>query len=126
MPRTRPPYPPDFRRHMVELVRAGRDPEDLAREFEPSGQTIRNWVAQANRDDGPTAANSPAWPIRLGSGAPGGVAGRLQSRSIAFRPWQRHTARRRQVDAAATGSGAGLGPGCHHRRSGHHTRGLAL
>ncbi len=52
MPRTRPPYPPDFRRHMVELVRAGRDPEDLAREFEPSGQTIRNWVAQAERDDG--------------------------------------------------------------------------
>jgi transposase len=37
---------------MVELVRAGRDPEQLAREFEPSAQAIRNWVAQADRDEG--------------------------------------------------------------------------
>jgi transposase len=37
---------------MVELVRAGRDPADLAREFEPSPQAIRNWVAQADRQDG--------------------------------------------------------------------------
>jgi transposase len=44
MPRTRPPYPTEFRRQMVELVRAGRDPNDLAREFEPSAQAIRNWV----------------------------------------------------------------------------------
>ena len=27
-------------------------PEDLAREFEPSAQAIRNWAAQADRDDG--------------------------------------------------------------------------
>lgn len=50
MPHTRPPYAPEFRRQMVELVRAGRDPTDLAREFEPSAQAIRNWVAQADRD----------------------------------------------------------------------------
>jgi hypothetical protein len=31
MPRTRPPYSPEFRRQMVELVRAGRDPAELAR-----------------------------------------------------------------------------------------------
>ncbi len=37
---------------MVELVRAGRDPTDLAREFEPSAQAIRNWVAQADRSEG--------------------------------------------------------------------------
>ncbi|MGM0985336.1 MAG: hypothetical protein ACQEXG_18300, partial [Pseudomonadota bacterium] len=37
---------------MIDLVRSGRDPRDLAREFEPSDQTIRNWVAQADRDDG--------------------------------------------------------------------------
>ncbi len=37
---------------MVELVRAGRSPEELAREFEPSAQAIRNWVAQADRDEG--------------------------------------------------------------------------
>jgi transposase len=37
---------------MVELVRVGRTPEDLAREFEPSAQAIRNWVQQADRDEG--------------------------------------------------------------------------
>ena len=37
---------------MIDLVRSGRSPEDLAKEFEPSGQTIRNWVQQADRDDG--------------------------------------------------------------------------
>lgn len=52
MPQKRPPYPPEFRRQMVELVRSGRSPEELAREFEPSAQTIRNWVAQLEVDDG--------------------------------------------------------------------------
>jgi len=52
MPRTRPPYPEEFRRQMVELVRTGRTPEELAREFEPCGETIRNWVKQADLDDG--------------------------------------------------------------------------
>ena len=37
---------------MVELVRAGRSPGSLAREFEPSEQTIRNWVRQAELDEG--------------------------------------------------------------------------
>jgi transposase len=37
---------------MVELVRAGRSPEELAREFEPTAQTIRNWVKQADLDEG--------------------------------------------------------------------------
>jgi transposase len=52
MPKSRPPYPAEFRRQMVELVRAGRTPEELAQEFEPSAQAIRNWVAQAERDEG--------------------------------------------------------------------------
>ena len=52
MPKTRPPYAPAFRRQMLDLVRAGRDPTDLAREFEPSSQAIRNWVARADRDEG--------------------------------------------------------------------------
>ena len=47
MPRTRPPYSPEFRRQMVELVRAGRTPEELSREFEPSAQAIRNWVLRS-------------------------------------------------------------------------------
>jgi transposase len=37
---------------MVELVRAGRTPEELEKEFEPTAQTIYNWVAQAGRDAG--------------------------------------------------------------------------
>lgn len=37
---------------MVELVRAGRTPEELAKEFEPTAQSIRNWVLQADRDEG--------------------------------------------------------------------------
>ena len=52
MPKTRPPYSPEFRRQIVELVRAGRDPEDLAREFEPTAQSIRDWVARADRAEG--------------------------------------------------------------------------
>ena len=52
MPKTRPPYSPEFRRQMVDLVRSGRDPTSLALEFEPSSQAIRNWVAQADRQEG--------------------------------------------------------------------------
>ena len=52
MPKSRGPYPREFRRQMVELVRAGRTPDELAQEFEPSAQSIRKWVAQADRDEG--------------------------------------------------------------------------
>ncbi|MFQ3665913.1 MAG: IS3 family transposase [Sphingomonadaceae bacterium] len=60
MGRVRRAYPPEFRRQMVELVRAGRTPEELSREFEPTAQSIWNWVRQADRDagkrtDGPTS-----------------------------------------------------------------------
>ena len=52
MPKSRPPYPPAFRQQIIELAQAGRTPDELAKEFEPSAQTIRNWVYQAERDDG--------------------------------------------------------------------------
>ena len=52
MGRTREPYPPEFRQQIIELVRAGRTPEELSREFEPTAQTIYNWVKQAERDAG--------------------------------------------------------------------------
>jgi transposase len=52
MPRTRRPYSPEFKQQMIELVRAGRTPEKLSREFEPTAQSIRNWVVQADRDEG--------------------------------------------------------------------------
>ncbi|MCK9929653.1 transposase [Frankia sp. Mgl5] len=46
---------------MVELVRAGHSPEALAKEYGPSGPSIRNWVRQAEQEgevraDGLTAA----------------------------------------------------------------------
>ena len=53
MPRRyRSPYPAEFREQLVELVRAGRSPEELEKEYEPSAAAIRNWVAQAERDAG--------------------------------------------------------------------------
>jgi transposase len=52
MPKTHAPYPPEYRQQVVELVRAGRTPGELAREFEISAQAIRNWVRQADRDEG--------------------------------------------------------------------------
>ena len=52
MPRTRKPYPREFREQLVALVHAGRTPEDLARECEPTAQSISNWVVQADRDAG--------------------------------------------------------------------------
>ena len=52
MPKSHPPYPEEFRRQLIDLVRSGRTPESLAQEFEPTAQSIRNWVAQADRDEG--------------------------------------------------------------------------
>ncbi len=52
MPKSRPPYPAEFRQQMIELVRVGRSPAQLSREFGCTAQTIANWVAQANIDAG--------------------------------------------------------------------------
>ena len=52
MARRSAPYTPEFRRQMIELVRSGRSPESLSKEFEPTAQAIRNWFAQAERDAG--------------------------------------------------------------------------
>ena len=52
MPRGRRPYPLEFRQGLVELVRAGRSPRELAREFEPTAESINAWVKQADRDEG--------------------------------------------------------------------------
>jgi transposase-like protein len=46
MPRTRQPYPPEFRQQMVQLVKAGRTPEELSREFEPTAQTRNSGRAE--------------------------------------------------------------------------------
>jgi transposase len=52
MPRTRPPYPKEFRQQTVALAQNGRSPKGLAEEFEPSAATIRHWLKQADLDDG--------------------------------------------------------------------------
>ncbi len=45
-------YTPEFKRQMVDLVRSGKSPAALAREFEPSAWTISLWAKQAARDGG--------------------------------------------------------------------------
>ena len=57
MPRPKPPYAPEFRTQMVELVRAGRSPSDLAKEFGCHPTSILAWVRQAG---GVGAATLPA------------------------------------------------------------------
>ncbi|MDR5796491.1 transposase [Caballeronia sp. LZ008] len=52
MGKSRVPYPAELRAYLVELVKAGRTPRELAREFEPTAQSIVNWCAQAERDAG--------------------------------------------------------------------------
>ncbi len=52
MPRTRPPYDPEFRSQIIEMVREGKRPPDLAREFGVTASTIWKWVKQAQIDTG--------------------------------------------------------------------------
>ena len=52
MPRTRNPYPTEFRDQLVALARAGRSVESLAREYEPCAATIHGWIKQVEIDDG--------------------------------------------------------------------------
>ena len=52
MGRARKRYTDEFREQMVRLVRTGRTPQSLSREFEASAQTIRNWVKQSELDEG--------------------------------------------------------------------------
>ncbi len=52
MPKSRPPYDQEFRRRIVELARSGQPAEQLSREFGPTSNSIRNWVRQADLDEG--------------------------------------------------------------------------
>jgi len=52
MPATKAPYAAQFREQMVELVRVGRKPAELAKEFGCSAQSISNWVARVAADRG--------------------------------------------------------------------------
>ena len=53
MPRTRPPYPPEFRAEAVRLIRTGgKLVREVAEDLGVSEQTLRNWVRQGELDDG--------------------------------------------------------------------------
>lgn len=53
MPRTRPPYPPEFRAEAIRLVKASGEPiRQVAKDLGISDQTLRNWVNQADVDAG--------------------------------------------------------------------------
>ena len=53
MPRTRPPYPEEFRREAIELVRfSSKSQRQIAEDLGISEVTLRNWVKQAERDEG--------------------------------------------------------------------------
>ena len=97
MPKFRVRYLPEIRRQMVELVRSGRTPHELAREFEPPAQSIWNWVRQAECDGG----------ARKDGGVPGPEREELTT-------LQRENHRLRQerdvlAKAAASGRGARAG-----------------
>ena len=49
MPKSHARYAPEYRRRMVELVRAGRSPEEFAKEFEPTAQSIATGCAGGSR-----------------------------------------------------------------------------
>jgi transposase len=60
VPKTRPAYPPEFRREAVQMLRAGRTPKELAASLGVSEQTLRNWrrqdqIDRRERDDGLTS-----------------------------------------------------------------------
>jgi transposase len=52
MPRTRPPFPSEFRREAVELVRSGVPLKQVAADLGVSEQTLRNWRRQGDVDAG--------------------------------------------------------------------------
>lgn len=59
----KPPYPAQFREQMIELVRAGRKPGELAREFGCHITSILNWVRQADAASGVMPTQSGALSV---------------------------------------------------------------
>ena len=53
MPRTRPPYPPEFRQEAIRLVKVGgRKISDVSRELGMTSESLRNWIRQHDIDTG--------------------------------------------------------------------------
>jgi hypothetical protein len=49
VPESRPPYPTEPRSKLVGLAGACRPAPEIAEQFGPAAQSIRNWIAQADR-----------------------------------------------------------------------------
>lgn len=60
MHRNHPPYPAQFCEQMVELVRTGRQPKELAKEFSCHVSSILNWMRQADKAGGSVPAHAAA------------------------------------------------------------------
>lgn len=86
MSRRRSRYPSEYRQPILELVRSGRSPYHLASEFEPSAQSIRNWVAQADRDEGRRSDGRRQRSVRSCAGCGWRYVGCARS----GRSWQSH------------------------------------
>jgi transposase len=53
VPRTRPPYPPEFRAEAVRLIRSsGKPPSEISKDLGVSEQSLRVWIKQADLDEG--------------------------------------------------------------------------
>jgi transposase-like protein len=53
MPKSKPPYPPEFRREALELIRISDKPiAQIAKDLGVTDQTLRNWKRQAEIDAG--------------------------------------------------------------------------
>jgi len=56
VPRTRPPYTEEFKREAIELVRlTGKSKAQVAKDLGISDVSLRNWIKQAERDEGKRA-----------------------------------------------------------------------
>lgn len=60
MPKSKPPYPEEFKREAVRLVRAGQTPKEVSDRLGCSHQSVGNWVRQADIDDGKSEGLSSA------------------------------------------------------------------
>ncbi len=53
MPKSKPPYPPEFRREALELIKISDKPiAQIAKDLGVTDQTLRNWKRQAEIDAG--------------------------------------------------------------------------
>jgi transposase len=101
MPKPHREYPPEFRRQLIEVARAGKSPEALTKEFEPLG----------------------AWPAKSSSRVVAGRKGPLRSQRLGNVPGLYRGAREhaswRDSGRNLGGRGAGRAAGRHkaHQRA---------